>query len=480
MPEPVYDLVAIGGGSAGLVSAAVAAGLGARTALVEKHRLGGECLWTGCVPSKALLQSARAARLMGRLAEFGLEGPPFRREHARGVLEHVRASRLRVQEADAVEPLLRELGVEFFYGDGRFLNNRELQLGDRVLRSRRWVIATGSRPRVPSVPGLAEAGYLTNTTVFDLPDLPESLLVIGGGPVGVEMAQAFQRLGTQVTLLQRGPRLLPRDDEELVHLLEARLREEGVDLRLGAEAVRVERAGARKQVTVRDAGGARAVEAAEILVATGRRANCEGLGLEEIGVRMDADGIAVDNRLRTRVRNIWACGDVIGWPQFSHLAEYEAKIAVQNALLPVPARARFDRVPWATFTEPELAHLGLTEAEARSKGIPVEVFRHPFSRDDRALVDGEPYGLVKLVARAGGGKLLGAQILGPRAGELIQEAILALDRGLSVRRLADTVHVYPTLTVAVQRAAQYWWKARGENPFFRKAVQAYLNLSRRG
>jgi len=478
MATHTFDLVAVGGGSAGLVTAAVAAGLGARTALVEKERLGGECLWTGCVPSKALLHAARVASLANRAGDIGLDLPRVEREQAAGVLEHVRQSRLRVRDADAVEPLLSELGVRFFYGAGRFRTPREFEVGGDVLRARHFVVATGSRPRAPDLPGLAEAGFLTNATLFDLPALPESLIVIGGGPIGVEMAQAFQRLGTRVTLVQRAPRLLPRDDEELVRLLEERLRAEGLDVRVGAEALRVERTPEGKRVVFRQEGGEASVVAAEILAATGRQPNTEGLGLEALGVGIGPDGVQVDARLRTRVPGLWACGDVIGWPQFSHLAEYEAKVVVQNALLPLPVRARFDRIPWATFTDPELAHAGWTEAEARRRGIPVEVFRHPFGRDDRALVDAEPYGMVKLVARQGSGKLLGAQILGPRAGELIQEAILALDRGLSVRHLADTIHVYPTLSVAVQRAAQYWWKARSDHPLARRTLAWYLRLSR--
>jgi pyruvate/2-oxoglutarate dehydrogenase complex dihydrolipoamide dehydrogenase (E3) component len=478
MRRHAFDVVTIGGGSAGLIAASFAAGLGARAALVEKAQLGGECLWTGCVPSKALLHAAAVANTIRHATESGIDAGPVAREQTHGSLRYVREARGKVKEASASDRMLRSLGVEIFYAAGRFNSRREFQCGDDLLRARHFIIATGSRPRVPEILGLSETGYLTNTTIFDLPEPPDSMIVLGGGPIGVEMAQAFARLGSRVTLLQRGPRLLPRDDAELVEILERRLREEGVDVRLGTEVSRVDRAPEGARVSVRTGGRNGTVTASVLLVAAGRRPNIEGLGLEEAGVVTDQHGIRVDSRLRTSAPNIWACGDVVGWPQFSHAAEYAAKVAVQNVFFPVRARVHFDRVPWTTFTDPELAHLGLTEAEAREQGERIEVFRYPFSRDDRALVDGAPLGLVKLVARAGRGRLLGAHILGPRAGELIQEPVVAIDRGLSVRHLANMIHVYPTLSMAVQRAAKAWWKARGQSRFARRILGAYLHLWR--
>jgi pyruvate/2-oxoglutarate dehydrogenase complex dihydrolipoamide dehydrogenase (E3) component len=398
MRHHAFDVVTIGGGSAGLIAAAFAAGLGARAALVEKTQLGGECLWTGCVPSKALVHAAAVAHTIRHAAEAGIDTCAVGREQTHGTLRYVREARERVQEASASEQMLRSLGVEIFYADGRFRSRQEFECGDDLLRGRHFIVATGSRPRIPEIVGLSETGYLTNTTVFDLPEPPHSMVVLGGGPIGVEMAQAFARLGTRITLLQRGPRLLPRDDAELVEILEHRLREEGVDVRLGAEVSRVDRATGGIRVTVRTGGRDDAVTASALLVATGRRPNVDGLGLEEAGVATDQHGIRVDSRLRASAPNIWACGDVVGWPQFSHAAEYAAKVAVQNVLFPVRTRVHSERVPWTTFTDPELAHLGLTEADARGRGERIEVFRYPFSRDDRALVDGAPLGLVKLVA----------------------------------------------------------------------------------
>lgn len=478
MPQYDFDLIAIGGGSAGLVTAAVAAGLGARAAIVEKSRLGGECLWTGCVPSKALIHGARVAHQLRHAAAVGVPPAAPAPESLGGVLQYARNSRRRVEEADAVEPLLSELGVRFFYGEGRFRSAREFVLDGDVLRARHFVLCSGSRPRLPEIAGLRESGYRTNTTIFDLERPPRALAVVGGGPVGVELAQAFQRLGTQVTLLQRGPRILPRDDGELVERLTERLRAEGVELLTGVEVTAAHAAPAGRELRFRTGSGERVAACDEILIAAGRSPNVEGLGLDQIGVRCGTEGVQVDRHLRTTVRNVWACGDIIAGPQFSHAAEYAAKVVVQNALLPVRMTAHLDRMPWATFTDPELAHAGLTEAAARERGMAIEVFRHPFARDDRALVDAEDFGMVKLVVRAGSGRLLGAQILGPRAGELIQEAVLALDRGLSVRHLADTVHVYPTLSVAVQRAAQYWWKARSDHPAVRRALRLYFQWFR--
>lgn len=476
MPVQRFDLVAIGGGSAGLVSAAVAAGLGARAALIERARLGGECLWTGCVPSKGLLHAARVAHLARHADAAGLVLPPPGPHAAAGVLAAVRALREEVRQADGVEPLLAGLGVTFLYGSGRFVAPRVFLLGETEIRARHFVLATGSRPAVPPLPGLAETGYLTNVTFFERERLPESLVVLGGGPVGAELAQACARLGTRVVLIGRSPRLLPREDPELTAFLARRLQREGVALHLGAEAVAVQRTETGRRVFFRSPGAEpgteQAVEAEEVLVATGRLPNVEGLGLEELGLRCGPAGVPVDDCLRTPVPGLWACGDVAGWPQFSHMAEQEAKAVVRNALLPFPRRYRREQAAWATFTDPELASAGLTEAQARQRGYRVEVFRHPFAQDDRALADREAHGVVKLVARAGSGRLLGGQILGPRAGELIQEVILALERGWSVRHLADAVHVYPTLAVAVQRAAQYWWQARGEEPAARLALRA--------
>jgi pyruvate/2-oxoglutarate dehydrogenase complex dihydrolipoamide dehydrogenase (E3) component len=463
-----YEIIVVGGGSAGIVSANVAAALGVRTALVEKDRIGGECLWTGCVPSKALLHAALAAAPQeGRRA----------RSAGRAALQYVRDSILRVKEADATEAMMRDLGVELYTDSTRFVDRRVLQAGDRQLLGRQFILATGSRPAVPEIAGLHEAGYLTNQTVFSLEEIPESLAIIGGGPVGVEMAQAFHRLGAEVTVVQRGARLLPRDDAELTDQLEELLGAEGIHILKEAEVTAVHQSeSGKKHLVICQAERTMTVRAAEILVATGRRPNVEELNLQAIGVRYDAKGVWTDARLRTSARNIWACGDVIGRHQFSHMAEHEAKAVVRNALLPFPARVSFDVEPWATFTEPELAHVGLTEAEARAQGRAVRVYRHSFGQDDRALVDDQARGLVKIVADTRG-RILGAHILGPHAGELIHEFILAMRHGLSVRALADTIHVYPTLSMANQRAAQRFYQEWADQPLLRNGLRLMLKLT---
>jgi pyruvate/2-oxoglutarate dehydrogenase complex dihydrolipoamide dehydrogenase (E3) component len=479
---PPYEIIVIGGGSAGIVSANVAAGLGVRTALVEKERIGGECLWTGCVPSKALLHAASVAALCRRQATASAASlssvacrlsPDLGRE----ALCYVREAIQRVKEADATEEMMREFGVEIFFGPPRFIDRHTLQVGDQRLAARQFILATGSHPAVPEVPGLRESGFLTNQTIFDLEEVPESLVVIGGGPVGVEMAQAFHRLGADVTLLQHGPRLLPRDDTELVEQLEGLLRSEGIRIMTGVEAAEVRRQpDGMKRVTWRQGGEEAEARAAEVLVGAGRRPNVEGLNLEAAGVRLDEKGVWVDRRLRTSAPNIWACGDVLGRHQFSHMAEHEAKAVVRNALLPFPQRVPFEIEPWTTFTDPELAHVGLTEAEARDQGRNVHVYRHSFQQDDRALVDEEGRGMVKIIAD-GRGRLMGAHILGPRAGELIHEFVLAMRHGLSVRALADTIHVYPTLSMANQRAAQRYYQELAGQPLARNALRLVFWLT---
>jgi pyruvate/2-oxoglutarate dehydrogenase complex dihydrolipoamide dehydrogenase (E3) component len=384
-----------------------------------------------------------------------------------------------VKEADATEEMMRGFGVELFSGSPRFEDRHVLQVGEQRLLGRQFIIATGSRPAIPAIPGLQKAGYLTNTTIFDLAEVPESLLVIGGGPIGVELAQAYCRLGSRVTLVQRGPRLLPRDDVELTEQLTTMLRAEGIQVLLSAEITEVARLeNGLRLARVRHKDRDIELQAAEILVAAGRRPNVEGLNLEGIGVRVESRGVWVDVRLRTSVRNIWACGDVLGRHQFSHMAEHEAKAVVCNALFPFSKRVPFDVEPWTTFTDPESAHVGLTEAEARAHGGEVRIYRHSFQQDDRALVDDQASGLVKIVADRRG-RILGAHILGPHAGELIHEFVLAMRHGLSVRALADTIHVYPTLSLANQRAAQRYYQGLAEQPLLQNALRAYFWLTRR-
>lgn len=465
-----YDLVVVGGGTAGLVSTAVAAGLGARVALVERGRLGGECLWTGCVPSKALVASARAAALARSGARLGL--PALEAEiDAGAVLESVREVRARVQPHD--DPgRFRDMGAEVLEGTpARLLSPDEVEAGGRRLRARSIILATGSRPAVPPVRGLEKAGYVTHEGFFDRPRLPASLLVLGGGPVGVELAQACARLGVRVTLVEQEARVLPREDADVSAVVAAALEEDGVRILAGRRAVAasapehdgrrtLELAAAEGAPGAPGRGAPDRVEAEEILVAAGRRPNVEDLGLEAAGVEADASGVLVDGKLRTARPRILAAGDVIGGLLFTHVADHEARTAVRNALFPFPSRVDYSGVPWAIFTDPEVGRVGPTEEEARERwGDRIGVHRYDLSDLDRAITERSARGLVKLVTDSRG-RLLAGHVVGPEAGTVISEVALAVKRGLKVSELSGLVHPYPTMSEGVRRAADAAMRAR--------------------
>lgn len=454
-----FDLAVIGGGTAGLVTAAVSAGIGARTALVERHRLGGECLWTGCVPSKALLRSASVLATVRRAAEYGIRAGEAEADFA-GVMERVRRAIAAIEPHDSPERF-RGMGVDVVEGEARFVSPEEAEVDGRRVRAKRWVLATGSRTAVPAIPGLEEAGYLTHETVWSLRRLPASMVVLGAGPIGVEMAQAFARLGSRVTLVDAGAQVLGREDPEIAEVLRRALEREGVEVRLGtrAEAVRAE--GGERVVRLRpgDAPAAE-VRAEEVFVATGRRANVEGMGLEALGVEAGPDGVRVDGRLRTTAANVWAAGDVVGPYRFTHVADYHARLAAPNALFPVGRSVDYRVVPWCTYSEPEVARVGLTEAEARERwGGGAGVFRYAHDSLDRAVCDGEPDGLTKLVTDPRG-RLVGAHVVGPRAGETIHEAVLAVRHRLKLSDLSGMIHVYPTYPESIRRGADAYLRAK--------------------
>jgi pyruvate/2-oxoglutarate dehydrogenase complex dihydrolipoamide dehydrogenase (E3) component len=432
-----YNVVVIGAGSGGLVVAAGAAGLGAKAALVEKHRMGGDCLNTGCVPSKALLHAAKA----------GMRFP--------AAMGHVRAVQGRIAPHDSVERFTG-LGVDVRLGAARLRNAHEVEVegSGEVLRGRHIVIATGSRPRIPSVPGLVEAGFHTNETIFEIETLPRSLLVLGGGPIGVELGQAFARLGSSVTIVNDGEHLLPREDPDAASVLTARLRSEGIVVLDRFRVERVETEDGRTIVLAASVDGreSRSFEVESILVAAGRQPNVEGLNLEGVGVAFDGRGVRTDDTGRTSVRNIWAVGDVTGPYLFTHWAGHQARTVVRNILFPFTARADRDNVPWVTYTEPEIARVGCNETEARAKGIEHSVFRVDFSGNDRALADETHEGFFSKVLADRGGKVLGATIVHPRAGDLIGELVLAKKHGITLSQLSATIHPYPSLS-EIHRAA---------------------------
>lgn len=445
-----YDLVIVGMGSGGIVAAEFAASLGLRVAAVERDRIGGDCLWTGCVPSKALLAAAKVAQHMRTADRFGIAAVEPEIDLSR-VWGRIRAVQEEIATTDDSPERFESLGVELVRGEARLVGPNTVQVGDRLLETRFVLLCTGSRPAVPDLPGLREAGSLTSESIFELEDPPRSVVVVGGGPIAVELAQGLNRLGVTVTLLQRGDRLLPRDEPELTAIVAARLREEGVDVRLGVDTQRVETAQERKAVLGTANGVAERWEAEDLLVATGRTPLVEGLGLEEAGVNVGPRGIVVDERLRTSVESVYAAGDVAGRWLFTHSAGREAAAALRDMFFPGKAKD-IGLVPWCTFTDPELAHVGLTVAEAieRHGERKVEVASVDLSHSDRARADGSEEGRIVLVAA--GGKLVGAHILAPAAGELIHELVLAIRQGLKLRDLGVVTHVYPTIATSVNIA----------------------------
>lgn len=451
MRSPVdHDLVVVGMGSAGMVAAQFAPRLGIKVACVEANRVGGDCLWTGCVPSKALLASAKAAHTMRHADRYGLSAVEPAVDTAR-VWARIHAIQRELAAGDDDPQRFRAAGVDVLVGaPARLTSPTTVRVGDDELRTRFVLLATGSRPAVPPIEGLAEAGYLTSERIFELDRPPASLVTIGGGPIAIELAQGLGRLGVAVTVLERGPRILPRDEPELADRLLATLRAEGVDVQLevAVDRVSVRAGGAAKTVHA----GERSWTAAEVLVAAGRTPNVGGLGLEDVGVKVGARGIEVDGRMRTSVRSIYAAGDVAGRHRFTHAAGYEAARAVRNMFLPGSGGGDY-LVPWCTFTDPELAHAGLTEAQARAEhgDARVRVWRRDLARVDRAATDSATGGEVRIVTARG--RVVGAHVLAPSAGELVGELALAIDRKLPLTDLASVVHVYPTIALAIQQIA---------------------------
>ena len=455
-----YNLVVIGGGSGGLVVAAGGAGLGARVALAEKHVLpyapvgrapvqgmGGDCLQYGCVPSKALLAAAKAARAARTAARFGIRGvsDPGPQDLA-AVMDWVRSVQAEIAPNDCVERFTG-LGVDVLLGAGRLRSAHEVEVNGTTVWGRHVVVATGSRPRVPRVPGLAEAGFLTNESVFDLRSLPKRLLVMGGGPIGLELGQAFRRLGSEVTIVSSTALVCPKEDADVAAVLEAALRAEGVVIHDAAMATGVAARGGAHVVTVKKDGTTFDVETDAILVATGRRPNVDGLGLEAAGVAFSEKGILTDATCRTNIRSVWAIGDVAGPYLFTHWAGYQAGIVLRNTLSPIAlAKCDVANTPWITYTDPEIARVGLSEEDAKAQGVPHRVFRAPFAHNDRAICDGTAGANFMKVVVDPRGRILGAAIVHPRAGDLLGEVVLAKKKGLPLSALGSVIHAYPSLS----------------------------------
>lgn len=483
-----YDLIVIGGGSAGLVAAGGAGVLGAKVALIEKNALGGDCLYTGCVPSKTLIRSARFASDVKRAADFGFEVSDlkFQNNAFASITNRVQRVIGVIEEHDSPERF-EKMGVEVVFGSPQFLSPNEIEVtlkntGEkRTMRAKRFCIATGSSPAVPPIEGLQEAGFITNENVFELKDLPERLIVLGGGAIGAELGQSFARFGSKVTLVEMSDRILAKEDADSSALMEKVFAAEGVGILTRTKAVSVRTENGTKFLTVENEGQTREIAAEEILVATGRKPNINGLNLEKAGVKFDKRQIFTDEYLRTSAKHIFAAGDVTGHYQFTHTADYEAQIVIQNAFLfyPLTKKTDFRVIPWATFTEPEVGRVGLTEKEAREKygADGVKIYKVDFDHNDRAQAEGETAGFAKVVCKKNG-EIIGAHLVGQSAGELIHEFVWAMKKRLKISQINDIIRVYPTLAKIVQAAGTEATLESLQSPFVQKWFARYLRFWR--
>jgi pyruvate/2-oxoglutarate dehydrogenase complex dihydrolipoamide dehydrogenase (E3) component len=474
-PEPrkVYDLVVVGGGTAGLVSALTAAALGASTALVERRLLGGDCLNVGCVPSKALLRSAKAIGEARRAARLGIRVGHVEADFA-AVMGRVRQRRAEISPHDSARRL-QHAGVDVFFGGGRFASPRTLLVDDRTLRFNRAVIATGGRPTAPPVPGLATLDYLTNETVFELTELPRRLLVIGAGPIGCELAQAFARLGSAVTVLDHAPRVLPNEDPDAADIVHRRLGEDGVAVLLGVQLTEAIATGEGVRLGYEQRGRSETVAGDRILVAAGRAANVEDLGLDVAGVAVSPHGVVVDDRLQTSNRRVYAAGDVCSSYQFTHAAAAMAQIVIRNALFYSRRRASALVMPWCTYTDPEVAHVGAYGAGASDTGRRVQTITIPLSDVDRAVVDDEADGFVRV--HHDRGRLIGCTMVAAHAGEMIGEAAYAITHGGTLSDLSNTIHPYPTQAEALRQAGDAYRRSQ-LTPRLRGFLETYFRWTR--
>ncbi len=475
-PTGRYNLVVLGAGTAGLVSAIGAAGLGAKVAIVEKHLMGGDCLNFGCVPSKGLLRAARAVAAVQEASAFGvrIEGP-ISVDFATA-MERMRRLRAGISHNDSADRLAK-LGVDVFLGAAKFVARDVVEVNRQKLRFSRAVIATGARAATLPIPGLADAGFLTNETVFSLTELPRRVVVIGAGPIGCELAQAFRRFGSEVSIVSLDPRLLPREDADAAAVLSAQFTREGIHMALGASIRRVERRGDGKVVGFERQTSSEEAIGDQILIAVGRAPNVEGLDLRTAGVAFDKTGVKVDDQLRTTNRRIYAAGDICSVYKFTHAADAMARVVLQNALFLGRKKASALVMPWCTYTQPEVAHVGLYEKEARDRGIDVATFTVPLTELDRAVLDGDDEGFARVHADKKRGRIVGATLVAHHAGEMIAEMSLAITAGLSLGTISKTIHPYPTQAEAWKRLGDAWTRSR-LTPRVRGLFERYLTLRR--
>jgi pyruvate/2-oxoglutarate dehydrogenase complex dihydrolipoamide dehydrogenase (E3) component/uncharacterized membrane protein YdjX (TVP38/TMEM64 family) len=478
-PEPAgsYDLVVIGAGTAGLVTAAAAAGLGAKVALIERFLLGGDCLNVGCVPSKTIIASSRVYRQLLDAERYGITSPSQAVVDFPAVMERMRRLRAKISHHDSAKRF-RELGVDVFLGNGTFTGGDRVLVADKKLKFRKAVIATGARAVHPSIPGLAEAGFLTNETVFSLTQRPERLAVIGGGPIGCEMAQAFRRLGSQVFLLHKNDHILDREDPDAADILQKRFVAEGIQLILNSEITGVQLGGPEKVIGVRIGGAPDEVVVDEILIGVGRAPNVEDLGLESAGVEYDErSGVVVNDRLQTTNPNVYAAGDICMNYKFTHAADAAARMVVQNALFMGRKKLSALTIPWCTYTDPEIAHVGMYERDAQRKRIDVDTFIRPFSEVDRAIADGQEEGFVKVHVKKGTDEIVGATIVASHAGDMISQFTIAMVGKLGLKTLSEVIYPYPTQAEAIKQAADAYNRTRLTS-FVKKVLKYWLSWTR--
>ena len=474
-----FDIGVIGGGAAGLTVAAGAAQAGAKTILLEKEKkLGGDCLHYGCVPSKTLIRTAHVYHLMRNSREFGLPGVDLPPVDFREVAKRIQSVIDRIQQHDSEERFCK-LGAKVEFGDPTFVDERSIQLSGKILTAKNWVLSTGSSPAVPPIEGLDKVPYLTNKEIFSLDQLPESLIILGGGPIGVEMAQAFCRLGSKVSVVQRSDQILSKEDKDMAEMVMEVLHYEGVTFHLNSSILKVQDLGNEREVTIKNGSNKiNRIRGEMIFLALGRVANVEGLGLEKLGIAFSRKGIQVDNRMRTQQKHIYAAGDVTGEYQFTHAAGYEGGVVFTNAVFRLPRKVDYTFLPWCTYTDPELAGIGMNERAAEAAGVEYSVWTEEFRDNDRSLAEGERVGKIKMIVD-GKEKPIGVQILGPQAGELLSEWVAVLNAKMKLSTLASAVHPYPTLAEINKRVAGNLFSPKIFSEKVRKGLKFFFNLKGR-
>ncbi len=473
-----FDIGIIGGGAAGLTITSGAAQFGAKALLIEKEKaLGGDCLHYGCVPSKTLIRTANVRRLMERAGQFGLPGVDLKPVNYRDIAKRIQSVIGRIEEFDSAERFCK-LGARVEFGEAVFIDEHSVRLNGRTYSAKNWVIATGSSPDTPPIEGVDKTPYITNREIFALDHLPASMIAIGGGPVSIEMAQAFTRLGTRVTVIERGGQILGNEDKDFADTLMHVLASEGIRFHLNAKILNMKDFGTEKEVVIESGSGFQSLRGETILIAAGRKANLAGLGLEGISVAFDKRGLRVDSRLRTTHPHIFAAGDATGAFLFTHAAGYEGGIVLGNAVLHLPRKVDYTWLPWCTYTDPELASIGMNEKRAAAAGVRYSVWTEEFRTNDRSLAEGEETGLIKLLLGENE-RPLGIQIFGPHAGDLISEWVAVMNGGIRLSKIASAVHPYPTLAEINKKVVTSFYSGKIFSEKVKKALAFFFNLKGR-